>query len=350
MQPAKEAGAEIAVSVLVPVRNEQRRIHKAIEGMRAQRFDGAVEFLLLDGGSIDSTLNELSRLVGDDHRFRIVRAEGRNIPQRLNLGLRLARGEVIARMDAHAIFPAAYLADGVTRLGRGDVASVSGPQIAAGDGAWSRRIAIAMRSWLGRGGARFRHVPDGEIEIESGYCGLWQRSLLLAHGGWDERAWKGEDTEFAARITRSGGRIICVPQMAARYLPRESLPQLARQYWNYAYVRTWIARRHPLVLRRSHLLPPAAVVLVVCAAAAPPKAAAPARRALIVYACVLMHRERPDCQKGTPERSTGSACRFCHDASGLGRRLLGQLPEARSAAGGAGTPVPMAVRARRAAP
>ena len=284
-------------------------------------------------------------------RFRVVRAEGRNIPQRLNLGLRLARGEVIARMDAHAIFPAAYLADGVIRLGRGDVASVSGPQIAAGDGLWSRRIAIAMRSWLGRGGARFRRVLDGEIEIESGYCGLWHRSLLLAHGGWDERAWKGEDMEFAARITRSGGRIICVPQMAARYLPRESLPELARQYWNYAYLRSWdrspppVGAPHALTCYRRRLC-----CSFVRAAAAPPESgSALSSSALCVRVCADA-RERPDCPTGAPERSTGSACRLFHDASGLGRRLLGQLPEARSAARGAGTPVPMAVRPRRAAP
>lgn len=287
-QPAAEAPGEIALSVLVPILNEQRHIRGAIDAMRAQRFDGAVEFLLLDGGSTDATLAELERLVADDPRFRIVRVDGANVPERLNRGLRLARGELIARMDAHAVFPTGYLADGRRRLARGDVASVSGPQIASGDGIWSRRIAIALRSRLGRGGAQFRHLSAGEIEVDSGYCGVWRRSLLVAHGGWNELAPSGEDMELAARISRSGGRIVCVPEMAARYLPRDSLHGLALQYGRYAYRRAWVARRHGFALRRSHLLPPTVLLTAICAAAAPAPLARFARVAATLYVLSLI--------------------------------------------------------------
>lgn len=283
-----DPGGEVAVSVLIPIRNEQRHIDKVVDAMRAQRFDGGVEFLLLDGGSTDGTLARLDRGVGGDPRFRTVHGGTSTVPTRLNLGLRLARGALIARMDAHALFPPNYLAIGAERLARGDVASVSGPQIASGEGAWSRRIALALRSRLGRGGAQFRHLSAREIEVDSGYCGIWRRELLLAHGGWNELAPAGEDMELAARIRRSGGRIVCVPAMAARYLPRETLHGLASQYWRYARRRVWVARSDPSVLRRSQLLPPVAFLTAFCAVAGPVPVAGRSRAVLKLYAALLV--------------------------------------------------------------
>ena len=278
----------VDISVLVPVLNEGANLRDVVAAMRAQSFDGSVEFLFLDGGSADCTVSDLLRLTNQDSRFRLVEQPGSNVPERLNLGLGLARGELIARMDAHAIFPTSYLADGARRLARGDVASVSGPQIAVGRGRWSRRIAIALRSALGRGGAQFRQLSTREVEVDSGYCGVWRRSLLVAHGGWDERAENGEDMELAARIARCGGRIICVPEMAARYLPRESLPALALQYGRYAHRRAWAAGRHPSALRRSQLLPPAVLLALVSAAVAPGPVARPAKAASRLYVLTVI--------------------------------------------------------------
>jgi glycosyltransferase involved in cell wall biosynthesis len=276
------------VSVLMPLLNEERNVEAAVEMLRAQTFEGTMEFLLLDGGSTDSTLARLAPLIEGDRRFRLLTAEDTNVPTRLNLGLSVARGRYVARMDTHGRFPPNYLADGIERLARGDVASVSGPQIAVGSGTWSRRIALAMRSGLGRGESRFRQLSAREHELESGYCGIWERSLLLAQGGWDELASGGEDTELAARVRRSGGRIICVPEMAAEYQPRESLQALARQYGGYAYRRAWIARRYPEVLRRSHALPPALLVASGCAVLGRRPAARLARRGLWLYAAALV--------------------------------------------------------------
>ena len=52
---------------------------------------------------------------------------GRDTPGALNMGLRASRGEFIARMDAHSRYPPGYLAEGLARLRRGDVACVTGP-------------------------------------------------------------------------------------------------------------------------------------------------------------------------------------------------------------------------------
>ena len=46
----------VDVSVLTPVLNEEHYIREAAEMMLAQRFDGTIEFLFIDGASEDRTV------------------------------------------------------------------------------------------------------------------------------------------------------------------------------------------------------------------------------------------------------------------------------------------------------
>jgi succinoglycan biosynthesis protein ExoA len=246
----------VDVSVLVPVLNEERHVRAAAAAMRAQDFAGSAEFLFIDGGSEDGTPEILRELAAEDPRVRVLENPQRSTPIALNIGLRAARGEFIARMDAHTHYPPNYLATGVARLRRGGVAHVSGPQLAEGDSKWSRRVALALSTRLGTGGASFRHSQDAEFEVDSGFTGVWARSTLDEQSGWDEGWPNDQDSELAARIREHGGRIVCVPEMGALYIPRDSLRALARQYWRYGFYRAKTSSRHPASMRRSHVLAP----------------------------------------------------------------------------------------------
>ncbi len=249
------------VTVLIPVLDEEAHIEEAVEAMRAQRFDGTIEFLFIDGGSSDATPRILRRLAADDERIRLLDNPARRTPNGLNVGLAHARGTVVVRMDAHTVYPSDYIARGVQRLARGDVAWVSGPQVPVGRGGWSTRIALALGTSLGVGGATFRHAQN-EIEVDTGFTGLWRREMLRQHGGWDEGWPVNQDAELAARIRRAGGTIVCLPELAADYVPRDSLRRLASQYWRYGQYRVKTSARHPESMRRSHVLAPGLVVAV----------------------------------------------------------------------------------------
>ena len=276
----------VDVSVLIPVRNEAAVLREVAEAMRAQRFDGTFELLFVDGRSDDESRAILEELAAADPRVRVLDNPARRTPQALNLALRAARGRLIARMDAHTRYPSDYLAVGAERLERGDVDWVSGPQLAVGDGVWSRRIALALSTRLGTGGAAFRHSAGDEIEVDSGFTGMWRRETLERHGGWDEQWLNDQDFELAARIRRAGGRIVCVPAMAAGYIPRDSLRSLAEQYHRYGFYRVKTSLRHPESLRRSHVLAPGLVLTAAAATAGPLKA--PARAGLAAYAAAVL--------------------------------------------------------------
>ena len=60
------------VSVLTPVLNEERYIRDAVAGMRAQRFDGRIELIFIDGRSMDRTVDILRELAADDDRICVL--------------------------------------------------------------------------------------------------------------------------------------------------------------------------------------------------------------------------------------------------------------------------------------
>jgi glycosyltransferase involved in cell wall biosynthesis len=151
----KHAESErVDASVLIPVLNEEAHIREAVDAMRAQRFDGTIEYLFMDGGSTDRTRAILEELAQEEPRIRVLDNPGRTTPHALNVGLHAARGEFVVRMDAHAFYPPRYIAAGVERLERGDVDWVAGAAIPRGTGRWSRRVALALNSGLTTVGSR----------------------------------------------------------------------------------------------------------------------------------------------------------------------------------------------------
>jgi hypothetical protein len=136
------------------------------------------------------------------------------------------------------------------------------------------------------GGATFRDATE-EIETDTAFTGVWRRSRLVELGGWDEGWPVNQDAELAARIRETGGRIVSIPGMAARYVPRNSLSGLGRQYWRYGYYRAKTARHHPVSLRRSHLLPIGLVLSPAVAIAGGRRTGRLGRLGLLLYALAL---------------------------------------------------------------
>lgn len=88
---------EVPITVLMPVHNAERYLLGAVESILGQSF-GDFEFLIVNDGSTDGTRDLLAGV--KDERVRIVDTERAGVAGALALGLRLARGRYVARMDA----------------------------------------------------------------------------------------------------------------------------------------------------------------------------------------------------------------------------------------------------------
>jgi succinoglycan biosynthesis protein ExoA len=288
------------VSVLIPVLNEAEHIRATVATMREQALDGrTLELVFADGRSDDDTKAILDELAREDERVVVVDNPARTTAAGLNAALSAARGRYVARMDAHSFFPARYLAAGIERLERGggedDVVWVAGPVVPRGNGGISGAVAVALGSRLGVGGSsKWRmNDPDAraadEFELDTGvFAGVWTRETVDRLGGWDDGWPVNQDSELAARVHAAGGRIVCLPEMAAEYLPRRDLKKLWRQYWRFGFYRAKTSTRHPSSLRKTHLLPPIVVLTAVVALLPLGPLARLARLGIALYAGALL--------------------------------------------------------------
>jgi glycosyltransferase involved in cell wall biosynthesis len=90
------------ISVLLPAYNAERYIRQAIDSILAQTC-GNFECIVIDDGSTDQTAGILNRYAAKDPRVIVKSGPNQGVSNSLNTALQMARGEVIARMDADDI-------------------------------------------------------------------------------------------------------------------------------------------------------------------------------------------------------------------------------------------------------
>jgi len=85
------------ISVIMPVYNIEKYVAKSIEGILKQTFRD-FELIIIDDASTDNTVKVIKNF--DDKRIVLVRDTfHKGLATQLNFGLKLAKGEFIARMD-----------------------------------------------------------------------------------------------------------------------------------------------------------------------------------------------------------------------------------------------------------
>ena len=250
-----------AVSVIMPVLNEERHLREAVAAVLDQDFEGAIEVILALGPSTDDTDLVAAQLVAADPRVRTVANPSGRTPAALNAALAVAANPIIVRVDGHCELPIDYVSCAVETLIRTGADNVGGVMAAQGTTDFESAVALAMTSKLGVGGAAF-HVGGDEGEAETVYLGVFRAQTLEAVGGYDETFDRAQDWEMNHRIRAMGGKIWFNPNMQVSYRPRASVRALARQYFQYGTWRREVMRRHPETVQVRYLAPPAAVAAI----------------------------------------------------------------------------------------
>jgi hypothetical protein len=140
------------VSVIVPLFNKIRFVHRALASIASQTF-GSFEAIIVDDGSTDGSA-ELAAAFADP-RFRIIRQSNAGPGAARNRGLREAQAELSAFLDADDRWLPEYLQTAVHLLDE------YGPDVAALSCAWHevpdlRHIPVLWKQ---------RDIPEGPVRI-----------------------------------------------------------------------------------------------------------------------------------------------------------------------------------------
>ena len=247
-----------AVSVILPVLNEEAHLESAVHSILTQDYQGPIEVILAIGPSRDRTLEIAHELSRKDSRVVMVDSPSGRTAAGLNLALNKSTSPVVVRVDGHAQIPNDYLRLVVEILSATGAVNVGGVMAAVGTTPFERAVAGAMRSPLGVGASRF-HTGGEAGEVDTVYLGAFRREALVAIGGFDERFTRAQDWELNFRLRENGGTIYFDPRLHVTYRPRSTVRALAKQYFEYGRWRRVVSRRHSGTINLRYLAPPFAV-------------------------------------------------------------------------------------------
>ena len=104
------------VSVVMPVRDEERHLEESVRSVLGQDYPGELEVVLAVGPSRDRTLQVAQRLASADSRITVVPNPTGQIPCGVNAAIKASRHSIVARVDGHALLPQGYLSAAVRAL------------------------------------------------------------------------------------------------------------------------------------------------------------------------------------------------------------------------------------------
>jgi len=254
------------VSVIIPCRNEQATIAGVLGAISIQTFPiDQLEVIIADGCSSDGTRETIDQYSQENPApaIKVIENSKQTIPAALNSAIRISKGNIILRLDAHAFPSPNYIKTSVEILenGKGDI--VGGVwQIKPGSSTWiAQSIAHAAANRLGVGDALYRYTQKAG-SVDTVPFGAFYKNLVDKIGNFDESLLTNEDYEFNARIRKMGGIVWLDPKIKSEYIARSNLRELARQYWRYGYWKNRMLRRYPGTLKLRQALPPIFVLTV----------------------------------------------------------------------------------------
>ena len=247
--------APVAVSIVIPCRDERDHIESCLRSILAQvPPPGGFEIIVADGMSGDGTREILKRLAEEDPRLRVIDNPGRIVSTGLNAAIRAAQGQIIIRMDVHTDYASDYICQCLAVLEETGADNVGGPWVAKAEGLVGRAIARAFQSPFSVGGPH-GHNASYEGTLDTVYLGCWQREIFDRIGPFDEELVRNQDDEFNLRLRRAGGKIWQSPRIRSWYRPRESLRALFRQYMQYGYWKVRVIQKHRMPTSVRHFIP-----------------------------------------------------------------------------------------------
>jgi cellulose synthase/poly-beta-1,6-N-acetylglucosamine synthase-like glycosyltransferase len=255
-----------AVSVIMPVLNEERHLRNSVQHILEQEYDGEMEVVIALGPSTDRTdeiAAELVRETAHDERARVhtvPNPTGRT-PAALNAAIKASKHPVVVRVDGHGMLSSNYISTAVRLLEETGAQNVGGVMHAEGENDWEDAVAAAMTSKIGVGNAAF-HTGGQAGPAETVYLGVFRREALEQQGGYNEEFIRAQDWELNFRIREAGGGIWFSPELRVQYRPRPSVKALAKQYKDYGRWRHVVARYHSGSINLRYLAPPTAVCVI----------------------------------------------------------------------------------------
>jgi len=249
---------EVFVSVIVPVRNEERYIVQCLESIEKQTYSKELmEIMIIDGMSIDRTREYYQEYksktkIKNLNWYKNVK---KTAPCAMNIGIKKSKGDVIIRLDAHSSYEDDYIEKCVQVLRETGAANVGGIAKTQGNGNYiSEVIAILMSSKFGVGNSSFR-TNGSSGYVDTVPFGAFRRDIFDKVGVYDERLVRNQDIELNYRIRKSGEKVYLSSNINLTYYSRDTFFALCHMAYNNGLWNIITQKLCPGSLGARHFIP-----------------------------------------------------------------------------------------------
>jgi cellulose synthase/poly-beta-1,6-N-acetylglucosamine synthase-like glycosyltransferase len=211
---SKGVGELPFVSVLVPVKNEEKVVARLLDALLRLDYPAEKrEIIVVNDASNDRSREICMQYASAHPEIRVLdRAVSSTKAAALNFGLRSARGEVVCTFDGDSVPERDSLLKAVEYFGDASVAGVQGRvcSINAGQNMLTRFLSY-------EGAVQYELYVRGKDALSlyvglAGTCQFIRRSVLEEVGGWNEKC-LAEDTELSVRLVEKNYGIRYAPEV-----------------------------------------------------------------------------------------------------------------------------------------
>ncbi len=254
---------EPSVSIVIPTYNEEDNIEAVIGGFLASDYSNILEILVVDGNSTDSTPAKVADLSRHYCKVKLLHNPLRIQSAALNIGLKASQGDIFLRADAHCQYASDYVEKCVQTLLKTGASNVGGAQRFVAEGRFQAGVALAAKSWLGNGAAKYRDSEyDGYVDTVFLGC-MWSKTLIKVCGYSNQIT--NEDAELNQRLLEDNSQAIYVSSdIKVWYYPRKTWLSLWIQYFKYGRGRYLTTVKHPKDFQLRGKLPFVLITALIC--------------------------------------------------------------------------------------
>lgn len=222
-----------SLSIVIAAYNEGKVIAETLRSLLSTDYDGEIEIVVVDDGSVDQTSVEVERVADVDPRVRLLRQENRGKARALQRALSAAHHGIVVFVDADTHFQRDTLRLLVEPFADEKIGAVSGHAKVGNLRTFIARCQ-SLEYTCGFNLDRRAYTRWNCITVVPGAISAIRKSAIDQAGGLSLQT-LAEDTDLTLALHKDRQRIVYVPEAIGWTEAPESVGTLARQRFRWAY-------------------------------------------------------------------------------------------------------------------
>ena len=221
------------ISIIIPVKKINDYIYENVEHSLKMEYKNFEIIILPDNAS-----NVKFK------KTKIIPSGNVKPGEKRNLGVKHAKGEIIAFIDDDAYPRKDWLTNAIKGFKDKSIAAIGGPGVTPPKDSLSQKISGAIYEY-GSLNYNYRYTSGKKQEIDDfPSCNLLIRKKdFLAINGFDGNYWPGEDTKLCQDLVDNSRKIVYTPNVLVYHHRRKMIKPHLKQAFNYGFYRALFVKK-----------------------------------------------------------------------------------------------------------